>query len=399
MSYSNDAEQTRQALRADKPSPLWLLGGAAVFAVGIASFAFARASSPTETATITQLASLIEVAPVSATDNRFLVHAPGRLAPRQQLTVVGEVAGKIVETHPALTLGGRIRKGELIVRIDAGDFRADLARADAGIATAQARLAQAEAELARQESLAAIGATPEKARESAVAAFKDAQAGLSQARAQRAIAESGVSKTTIRAPFDAIVISENVTLGSYVAPGLELARLIDAGSGEIVAGLPQRDVVAVRNVMQTAPETGLTVRAIPNESSISGKSLTGYIDQFSPRIDPASRTVSIVAVFPDAFAAENQGLVFADDFMTLEIEALSPEPLYAIPTGALRQDSFVWIVRDGHFIERVDVRAVDRQGDRILVSSAGLSGTENIMVTVLSEEIDGMQVRVEGAGE
>ena len=116
-------------------------------------------------------------------------------------------------------------------------------------------------------------------------------------------------------------------------------------------------------------------------------------------IDPRSRTVSVVAVFPEAFTTANDGLVFADDFMTLEIEARSDEPLYALPAGSVRQDSWVWVVDEADVIHRREVRPVDRTATTVLVT-ADLADARRVMTTVLAEEIDGMKVRIaEGAAK
>lgn len=394
----SEAFSTGETEKRERPSPLWLLVGAGALLLGTGSmFAAGQRAENGEAVAREPEPALIEATQVEPAPDTFTVRAPGRIEPRQQLTVVGEVQGKVIYVNPDLTLGGRIDKGEVILRIDPGDFEADVSRARAQLATANARLAQAEAERDRQVRLADIGAAPEKAREAAIAGFEDAQAAVEQAEAQLTLSSRSQSKSVIRAPFDSVVVSESVTLGSFVSPGTPLAQLIDAREGEIVAGLKPADIRAVREAIGRQDGERVSVRAVPNSGSISSIALEGYIEQFSPVIDPASRTVSVVAVFPDAFSAENEGEVFAGDFMTLEIEAISPEPLYEIPEGALRQDSFVWVVDEVGVIHRRKIVPVDRRDDRVLVASSNLSGSDRIMTTVLAEEIEGMRVRIDGA--
>jgi len=226
-----------------------------------------------------------------------------------------------------------------------------------------------------------------------------AQASVSQARAQLTLSERNLAKTVVRAPFDALVVSESVSMDTYVSPGAPLAQLIDAGAGVLRAGLSPRDVDAVRRAADAAPggeEGSIPVRAVPNDASIGNLALEGYLASFAPNIDPSSRTVTVRAIFPDAFSKENAGRVFVDDFMTLEIEAKSDAALYELPTAALRQERFAWMIAADDTLTRVSVTPVEtRAGNTLVTSPVDLTG-QRVMVTPLADETDGMAVRPTG---
>ena len=141
----------------------------------------------------------------------------------------------------------------------------------------------------------------------------------------------------------------------------------------------------------------LPVTAVPNNSSISSVSLEGYLAEFSPLIDQASRTATVIAVFPDAFTEEHSGQVFAGDFMDVLIEGYSKEPVWSVPSGSVRQDSFVWVVEEDGSLHKVRVTTIDRVDDTTLFHSAEIDGDERVMTTVLSEEVEGMKVKTSGA--
>ncbi len=377
-----------------KPSVFWLAPGAVALAAGALIMVSAEAGPATGESTAPRDASpLVEVAAAEAAPRSYIVSAPGRLRARQELALVSEVSGKVTTIHPELEIGGRVAKGDILVRLDSGDFVAERERAAASLATAEARLSAATSEKARQEQLVAIGATPEALAEQAIATFEDAVAAVRQAEAQLALAERALAKTLIRAPFDAIVVSEMVSIGTYVSPGFEFAQLMDSGAAELVAGLSPNDVAGVRAAFDAA-EGELSVVARPNEGAVGSAPLDGYLDDFSPMIDALSRTVSVVAVFPDAFSEANEGLVFADDFMTLEINTLSSEPLWRVPEGAVRQDSFVWVVDEDSRMERRAIRVLERgDGSTVITSPGSLDGV-SVVVTPLAEESDGLRIRV-----
>tara|TARA_B100000678_G_scaffold291211_1_gene306859 strand:+ start:20823 stop:22025 length:1203 start_codon:yes stop_codon:yes gene_type:complete len=396
-----DDHMTRSSDEGKEKRPSWIwLGvglGAAALGIAVMMIAGSKGEASEQVSEPADTMQLVETVPVESAPRTYRVHAPGRLEPRDELQLVGEVAGKVETVSPELKPGGRISKGAVILRIDDGDYAADLARAKAQLSTAIARQEQATAERDRQDRLAEIGAAPEKAAEAARASFEDADAAVEQARAQVRIAERAVAKTVIRAPFDALVTTEDVAPGTYVSPGQPLATLISANSGEIHAGLPAGDVAAVRAAIEVEDNRELPVTAVPNNSSISSVSLEGYLAEFSPLIDQASRTATVIAVFPDAFTEEHSGQVFAGDFMDVLIEGYSKEPVWSVPSGSVRQDSFVWVVEEDGSLHKVRVTTIDRVDDTTLFHSAEIDGDERVMTTVLSEEVEGMKVKTSGA--
>lgn len=394
-----NAESISQTRRT--PSWLWLglgfaafvLGGGVFFASSTASSRGAGAAAERETRP-----PLVEIARIRAAAPTYLISAPGRLEARNTLSVVGEVTGKITDVHPELVLGGRFEPGEVLFRINPGDYQAEFARAQATLETARAVFETAERDRNRQARLAETGIASEAALDRAKASLADARAAVKQAEAQFTLARSNLAKTTVSAPFPALVVSESVSEDTYVAPGAELARLIDTTAGEIEAGITPADINGLRAAIDSAGDTPLTVRAVPNEASLGSVTLTGTIDRIAPSIDPASRTVAVVAVFPGAFSNANEGRVFAGDFMTLEIEGRASQPLYDLPESAVRRDSFVWLVNTDGRLEQVAVNPVSRQENRAQVTAArDLSGAR-VMVTPLAEETAGMRVRVQGEG-
>ncbi len=335
---------------------------------------------------------LVEVLEAETVDGAYTIEAPGRLQSRQNLVIVGEVAGKISYVNPKFVLGGRFKEGETLFRINDADYKAELARAKAGVASAKAALVRAKLDNERRIDLVKKGAVSVAARDEAVANLASAEAGVEQAKADLIRAQDNVDRTDIKAPFPALVLSEAISKASYVSPGQELARIIDTRAAELVAGLSPRKAAAVTRALSTLAEGKLVAVAKPNDGSVGSGTLTGFVDQFSPSIDAASRSALVVAVFPDAFKKENAGRVFANDFMTLEIGVKSTEQVWQVPVGAIRKDKFVWIVEGGKLVKR-NVTVIDSQGENaFVISNAGLNGSK-IMLTLLSEEIEGMSVR------
>lgn len=335
---------------------------------------------------------LVETMTAHAVAGKYVVEAPGRLQSRQNLLIVGEVAGKVTYVNPKFVLGGRFEEGETFFQINKADYQAEVARSKAGVASAEASLVQARLDNERRLNLVKTGAVSEAARDQAVANLAAAEAGVAQAKASLVRAQENLERTTVKAPFPALVTSENISLDSYVSPGQELARILDTRAGELVAGLSPRKAAAVTRALSILADGKLVAVAKPNDGSVGSGILTGYVDQFSPSIDAASRTALVVAVFPDAFGAENAGRVFANDFMTLEIAVEAEQQVWRVPVGAVRKDSYVWVVKDGKLAKRA-VTVIDHEGENALVASTDGLEDEKVVLSILSEEHEGLKVR------
>ena len=381
-----------------KYSLKWLFLGGIAAAIGItAMLAAGSANSIDQNANEVRGITLpiVESAAIIPADANYTITAPGRLRALHNISVVGEVAGKITYISPKLVLGGRFNLGETLLEINKVDFDVEVARAEAGLASARATYAQAEADKKRRLELFTRGATTEALRDQAVAGFETAVASLEQAEVQLRLAKENLARTTVKAPFPALVTSKTASVGGYVAPGQELARLIDARSAELVAGLSPRDAEALSYAVSQSNGLGVDAIARPNEGSVGTAVLNGKIERFSPVVDATSRSALVVAVFPDAFVAEKQGQVFADDFMTLEVLVKTKyAQVWQVPYGALRRDRYIWLINQENELIRQDVTVLNSNDGIAMIAAERDLADAKVLLTALSEEKEGFKVRL-----
>lgn len=374
----------------------WLFVGAVAAVVGMGSMlAAGNANSIGEGADDVRVtkAQTVETVKIEAASRNYKISAPGRLRALHNVSVVGEVAGKITYLSPKLVLGGRFAEGETLLEINKIDYEVEVARAEASLASATAANMQASADKKRQLELLERGASTEAARDRAVANAENAAASLKQAEVQLRLAKENLNRATIKAPFPALVTQKNASVGGYVAPGQELARLIDARAAELVAGLTPRDAEALSYAISQSGSEGVEAIARPNDGSVGAAPLRGKIDRFSPAVDAASRSALVIAVFPEAFTEANDGKVFADDFMTLEVSVDTKHAkVWQLPYGALRRDQYIWIVNSNDELERRDVQVLNSVGGKAIIASEQNLDGGTVLLTALSEEYDGLKV-------
>jgi multidrug efflux pump subunit AcrA (membrane-fusion protein) len=128
--------------------------------------------------------------------------------------------------------GTRVRRGQVIARIEHADLDAQLAASSAAVAEAETQLAQATAaheddvrQLERQRALSKDGITTAAALTTAeateavsAARVKTANAAIVSARARVRVIEESLENTNVRAPFDGVVIKKRAEVGETVSP-------------------------------------------------------------------------------------------------------------------------------------------------------------------------------------
>lgn len=171
-------------------------------------------------------------APVQRGDLRVTVSATGNLQPTNEVEVGSELSGLVTEVN--VDNNDRVRKGQVLARIDTARLQDAIARskaslqsAIAGVAQAEATAQQAQAALARLEEVHKLSggkvpspaefdtARAEHAR--AVAGVRTAKAGVAQAQAQLSSDQTQFSKALILSPVTGVVLSRQVDPGQTVA--------------------------------------------------------------------------------------------------------------------------------------------------------------------------------------
>lgn len=207
------------------------------------------------------------VAQVELRDVVIAVKATGNLQPTRQVDVGSETSGLITQIY--VDTNDAVKKGQTLARLDtarlqdaARQAEAALASADAQVASADATAAQATAQLSRIQEVYRLsdGKVPSRVElDQAVAELRRAEAQVSvtraqvaQARAQLSSTRTSLSKATIQAPINGVVVSRKVDIGQTVAANFQTPVLFsiaedltrmrldvkvdEADVGQVVAG-------------------------------------------------------------------------------------------------------------------------------------------------------------------
>ncbi len=212
----------------------------------------------------------------------------GRLVAMRSGEVSAEIAGAVHTL--AVNIGDHVKKGDLIAELDSISAKARLELLNAEILQAEADVVALEADLmlsmqdlTRQEQLKKSGAFTRAKYEDAIQNVAKAKANISRAKAtiaareaNRRLTEIVLEKTTIRAPYDGVIMRKMTETGDYVRAGDAVVAMLSDRDLEIEADVPSNrlgglDVGAELDVVfEDGSRHKATVRSVlPTENPLT----------------------------------------------------------------------------------------------------------------------------------
>ncbi len=330
------------------------------------------------------------------------VKGQGTVHPIREVSMVPEVAGRVVYVSPSLVDGGEFKKGQILVKIDPADYQLAVTLATSKIKELQSnlKLLTEEAEEARSEWEMNHSDEPAVAKQPPPLLVKEPQiaateAQLEAARASLTKAYLDLKRTELVAPFDGRVSSEKVGIGQYVRPGETLATLYSTEAVEISVPL-ERKTIQWFYVPGLSPGRGPGPVAIVT-ARFGAKALRwkGRVVRSSGKVDENSRMIHVIVRVNGPYATRPPLVVGL--FVDVVIKGRTLPHVAMIPAWALRGMNQVWIVKQGRlFFRKVDVARLDN--DVALITS-GLNNGDLVVVSEHRVVTNGMRVRVEVARE
>lgn len=319
----------------------------------------------------------------------------GTVEPLRTLVVRPAVAGPVTGTHADLIEGGRINAGETIIQIDRRDYELGMRTAEAAVLAAQADLdvEKGSATVAAKE-WELLGSTFEPDEASKRLALREPfvarrEADVATAMVRLDQARLDLERTAIESPFDAIVLSENVEVGSHVSMGAELATLVDRGTFAVEVSVP---LDRLDSLQKGESEASVQVGG-------SGAKRPARVVRILGEVDREGRMARVqVAIENPLEPAGAAGPVLLGAYAKVVLPLESIDSAASIPRGALREGDVVWIVNGENQLEMRSVTVAMRRDDDVFIT-AGLTAGDRVITSPIAVPLPGMGLRVTAEAE
>lgn len=384
------------------------------------------------------LAPVVGLSELVAHDVQVFVDAFGTVRAAREIRIAPEVSGRIIELNPRLEPGGLISAGEELFKIDPADYAIAVAQAQADLDVAEhetsrirarietlrgrgrqldveidylkwnadrlGRLAERdsvaqleardavtrfESQKAARQSLNAEIVEQEKAVESAIAGARVVERRLETAKL-------ALERTKVVAPFDAIVVTENVEQGQLIQSQSPVATLAATDEFWAEAAIPVSRLVDLRFAVEYPDNPSRVIVTMATGSDAVERQ--GVALRPLGNLDPLGRMARVLVSILDPLGLdESEGAaarrVLLGSYVRLRIESGTLHEVYAIPRKALRENDRIWVRNEQGQLAIRPVKIVWRRHDDVLVRNGFQSGDE-LVTTHLASVVPGMPLRI-----
>jgi RND family efflux transporter MFP subunit len=323
------------------------------------------------------------VVPV-ATPFRPSVRLNGVVQARTVTSVIPQVSGRVIKVSPAFRPGASVLQGELLFMIDPSDYELAIERTLAEIEVARSDLARLEAEAASEREVWQQQFPDRQipdliARVPQIAAAK---ARIHSGEAARQSAELSLSRTTVRAPFDARILDTQLDIGQVVGTNAAVGTMFSVESLEIAVPVSadERRLIGALNGQHVS---------IITPSSTSG-AIHGELVRAAAALDERTRLGTLFV------ATDNPEMLTVGEFVTVQIDGEDTPDSYRLPATALTSRDRLWVVDNGRLAGRT-IEVLGREAELAVVKV--FDDADGVVIVPPANAQDGLLVSVRGANE
>lgn len=423
----------------------WIVIGVILFLLlGTGRFAYQRMNAPLEV-DIQRVSASVSSSANGADSGEVMLNATGYIIAAHKIQVASKVIGRVAWI--GVEKGDKVREGQVIVRLEDDEYRAQLQQAKGQLAALQARLEelqngsrpeeiavakanldQAKADLSnnrinldRTRKLVAEGVFARQNLDDAQAKF-DSQAArvaslertfelirigprreqidavrgqIEEAKGRLAFYETTLSNTIIKAPVTGTILERAVEKGEFVTTSFVGDR---GAKGYVVSLADLNDLQVELDINQDDfGKLGPKQKGVVTTDAYRDRKYQGYIYEVSPEANRQKATVQVKVKItnPDEFLRPdmNASVAFLAEPKPRTESNAPAKPSIVIPTSAVR-DGAVFVMLNGKAIRRsVKTGPSSPNGIRI---EEGLIGGEDLILRPPPELKDGMKIRRKG---
>ena len=378
----------------------------------------------------------------ASTGEQTILTATGYIIAAHKIEVASKVNGRVAWI--GVDKGDRVKAGQVLVRLEDDEYRAQVVQQQGQLANLQAKLQEAlngsrpqeiekaradmnqsqadlenaKVSLDRTKQLVSEGVLAKQTLDDAQAKYDGAVAKVAslertldlsvlgprkeeveqirgqilQAKGALDFAQTQLDNTIIRAPITGTILDRNVEKGEFITTGF----VGDKGAkGYIVTMADLNDLQVELDISQNDfPKLGAKQKAIITTDAYPDRKYQGYVEQVSPEADRSKATVQVKVKVenPDSFLRPdmNATAAFYND-ATSENSGAAARPVIVIPQGAVQNNS-VFLVVANHARKR-GIKIGGNTGRGLVVESGLVSG-EDLIVSSPANLKDGQKVEV-----
>ncbi len=317
--------------------------------------------------------------------------ASGYIVAQRKASVSSKGTGVLV--YLGVVEGDKVKKGQIIARLDDRDIVAQLDEAKSSLQLNKVQLTEVENNFNREKELFDRGLSSQQSLDKAESVYKSLLANISIAEARIRAAEVALENMIIRAPFDGTVLTKNAEVGEIVAPfgASTTSRAAVVTIADMNSLMVETDV-SESNIEKIKQDIDCEIVLDSNP----GKSYQGYVFKIVPTADRSKATVLVKVGFK---SYDNRVLPEMSAKVSFLAEKSKEEqeqvPVLSAPLSAVEDldgKKIVYIVFDDKAVQK-EISTGRLFGSYVEIIS-GLEEGDKIIDNLNEKIKDGVQVKV-----
>ncbi len=334
---------------------------------------------------------IISAAVITPATRTFSVEATGTIAADKEVVVIPQVAGRITYISSKLIPGGQFKKGEVLARIDDRDYALMVEQKRSAVKAAEIELQreQAKGDIARREwklSGESGEASPLAAR---TLQLENAKLNLEAARSGLKQAELQLERTTLRAPFSATVVTEQVDVGQVVGIQSQICKLVGNRKLRLELAIPVETLKRITT--SSTKKKGSRVEVIQIIGGGQVLRAQGEVTHIVGEMDRKTRRARVIVSVPQQPVGDGNLSILPGAFVNAVIYGQDEPDVYAIPRKAVSDGNRIWTLASDTTLQSTHLQLLWDRGDSVF---ARLNIPEiRLMTTLLPAPVNGIKVQ------
>ncbi len=408
-----------------------------IVAAFIAKFLFDMKEKP-EKQEIVKTPPSVKVMTANASSKVMTVEAYGTVKPRKLVKIAVEVPGRIEYIHPSFIEGGKINKGDLLIKIDqrsykldrqAGlvrikqartdieSFKQDVSNLENDIELSKENVKLAKKELKRVKALtknqfasknsldkveqqhlqAKIGLQNIQNRYTLTDTLMEQKvAALAMARVDYQKADLAYQKTQIYAQFDGLVLEKYAESGEYVNPGQMLGSIYQKGNLDVDVRIPLEKMRWIESIFESGTTPKATI-VIANSNGGISYTWNARVARVKAKIDETTRTLPMTLEI-ETTNKEIKELfnIKPGTFVKCSIMGETFNNVFMLPRYLLKRNDTVFVVQENKL--KIKQVSVLRKFENEVFINEGLTPGDKIISSPLPGALEGMELTIKENG-
>lgn len=338
-----------------------------------------------------ELVELTTISRVSPSQANAILTASGYVVAQRKASIASKATGRLV--YLGYEEGDRVKKGQIIARIESADVEAALSQAKASLEISKADRNDAEQTLARAKKLFERQLISQAELDAAQARNTRVMATISSAEAAIKAAEVQLENTIIRAPFDGTILTKNADVGEVVAPfaagassRVAVVTIADMTSLEVEADVSESNIEKITSNQPCE----ITLDAYPDQR------YRGYVNKIVPTADRSKATVMTKIKFVDKDNRVLPEMSAKVSFLSAPItDKTQTQSMLAVTASAVtkRNGNNVVFLFAGDEVLEIHVETGEKMGSLIEIKS-GISAGDKVVLKPNEKLSSGTKVKI-----